>query len=72
MNRTLFLLNALALVALVGLTLQPQSAKLPTQDQALPGMNAQLTVFDSAVRSTPVATQSPRFVPAPAQGRLTF
>nr|NLU59811.1 hypothetical protein [Pseudomonas sp. BIGb0427] len=45
MNSTLLLLNALALAALVGLVVQPDSIATAAQAHAAPAMKAQLAVF---------------------------
>ncbi|MDD2060815.1 hypothetical protein N5D52_15220 [Pseudomonas sp. GD03860] len=66
MNRTLLLLNALALTAVVGLAVQGQSQAAPEQVRSAPAMKAQVAVFD---RASANASEQPRLsgdVGAPA------
>lgn len=72
MNRTLLLLNALALAALVGLILLPQGAAVPVQAQAAQAMKAQLAVFAPAAVKSAGVTETPRLLPASQPGRLVF
>ena len=72
MTRTLFLLNALALAALMGLILQPHMTTRSIQGQGLPRMDAQLTVFETAANKTPAAIEATRMPSHAQQRRLAF
>ncbi len=71
MNRTLLLLNALALAVLLTLILQPQGAVATSPAGTAPAMATQLTEFDTATETVPASIQPPRLHPTSEQ-RLTF
>ncbi|RWU20691.1 hypothetical protein DM813_15790 [Pseudomonas alkylphenolica] len=73
MNRTLLLLNALALTALIGLIFQPQGST-PSTPQAvrINAPHAQLTVLDATSRKATAATLPTQRLPSAPQGRLVF
>ncbi|WP_136477562.1 hypothetical protein [Pseudomonas sp. DG56-2] len=71
MNRTLLLLNALALVALIGLVLQPQASTVSSMPRA-PAMAAKLAVFGDPA-TTATVSQQKNGLPVMAVGeRLSF
>lgn len=72
MNRTLLLLNVLALTALLGLVFQPQSMTPTPQAHRIDAGPAQLTVLDEASRKATAATLPTQRLPAASQGRLVF
>ncbi|MNG17909.1 hypothetical protein GPJ81_19235 [Pseudomonas alkylphenolica] len=71
MNRTLLLLNALALAVLLALILQPQGAVATSPAGTAPAMAPQLTEFDTATETLPASIQPPRLQPT-AEQRLIF
>ncbi|MGH8440381.1 MAG: hypothetical protein ACRERW_15210 [Pseudomonas sp.] len=71
MNRTLLLLNALALAVLVALILQPQGAVVTSPAEAAPAMTPHLTEFNTAADTMPTSIQPPRLQPT-AEQRLIF
>ncbi|MBH3427802.1 hypothetical protein [Pseudomonas alkylphenolica] len=72
MNRTLLLLNALALTALLGLIFQPQSMTPTPQVHRISATPAQLTVLDDASSKATATTLPAQRLPAASQGRLVF
>lgn len=72
MNRTLLLLNALALTALLGLIFQPQNTTPTPQVQRVSAPSAQLTVLDEASRKATAATLPTQRLPSASQERLVF
>ncbi|WP_422419780.1 hypothetical protein [Pseudomonas sp. GZD-222] len=71
MNRTLLLLNALALAVFVGLMAQPQDFASSSPTQGAPTMHPQRAVFDAGKALTP--TPSLSLQPPPhQQERLSF
>ncbi|WP_342622896.1 hypothetical protein [Pseudomonas alkylphenolica] len=71
MNRTLLLLNALALAVLLALLLQPQGTVATSPAGTAPAMTPQLTEFGTAVETVPTSIQPPR-LQATAGQRLIF
>ncbi|MCW2267505.1 hypothetical protein D3C77_89450 [compost metagenome] len=69
MNRTLLLLNALALIAVVGLAVQGQSVAALEQARSAPAMRAQVAVFDRAAANV---AEQPRALGNVGTGRITF
>ncbi|MFQ6572712.1 hypothetical protein [Pseudomonas sp. UM16] len=72
MNRSLLLLNALALAVLVGLIMQPEGSVAVFQGNVAPLMPAQRAVFDAQAKTPPAATQPAMLSPRPRQERLMF
>ncbi|MFZ0156397.1 hypothetical protein [Pseudomonas sp.] len=72
MNRSLLLLNALALAILVGLIMQPEGSAAAFQGQAIPSIPAQKAVFDAQAEKPPAATQPSLLQPSAPQERLVF
>ncbi|MDD2048733.1 hypothetical protein [Pseudomonas putida] len=71
MNRTLLLLNALALAVLAALVLQPQGTVVTSPAEAASAMTPHLIKFDTAAETLPASIQQPRLQPAAGQ-RLIF
>lgn len=71
MTRTLLLLNALALAALVGLILQPAGSIASTQARATPAMTPHLTESSTPTGAMPASIQPHRLQPTSGQ-RLIF
>ncbi|MEF9898579.1 MAG: hypothetical protein RR736_09625 [Pseudomonas sp.] len=71
MNRTLLLLNALALVALIGLVLQPQASTVSSMPRA-PAMAAKLAVFGDPATNATVSQQTPSVPVVAISERLSF
>lgn len=70
MNRTLLLLNALALAILVALVALPQDLEASSPTLAAPAMHTQRAVFDAG--NAPASIQSLRLQPTHQQDRLSF
>lgn len=70
MNRTLLLLNALALAVFVGLMVQPQDFATASPTLAAPAMHPQRAVFDAGKVLTPTPKLS--LQPTHWQERLSF
>jgi hypothetical protein len=70
MNRTLLLLNALALAVFVGLMAQPQDFAAASPTQGAPAMHPQRAVFDAGKDLTPSPSSS--LQPTRQQERLSF
>ncbi|TDF77550.1 hypothetical protein [Pseudomonas sp. H9] len=67
MNRTLLLLNALALAVLVGLILQPDNSEVSAQAQTPSVMSPRLVDFGNRAGSTPAPSEQ-----AGSEQRLIF
>ncbi|MEG0861001.1 MAG: hypothetical protein RSD81_20785 [Pseudomonas sp.] len=71
MNRTLLLLNALALAVLAGFILQPEASAIASRTPVASEMNTQSEALDTATGRISAAVQSSSLRPASEQ-RLVF
>lgn len=69
MNRTLLLLNALALIAVMGLAVQGESVAALEQVRSAPAMRAQVAVFDRVAAN---AGEQPGGLGDVRTGRVVF